>query len=85
MNRKGFTLIELAIVLVIIGIILGAVLKGQDLIRNARAKKLIAQTQKWETHIWSYFNRGYRFPGDGSNNGIIGDQNSPKNEQTKKY
>ncbi len=39
-NQKGFTLVELAIVLVIIGLILGAVLKGQDLINNARMKRL---------------------------------------------
>jgi prepilin-type N-terminal cleavage/methylation domain-containing protein len=74
MNRKGFTLIELAIVLVIIGIILGAVLKGQDLIRNARAKKLIVQTTKWEAFTWSFMDQKGRFPGDEKNNGIIGDQ-----------
>ena len=72
MNRKGFTLIELAIVLVIIGIILGAVLKGQDLIRNARAKKLIAQTTKWEAFTWSFMDQKGRFPGDTDHNGIIG-------------
>ena len=38
-DRSGFTLIELAIVLVIIGIILGMILKGQDLIESARIKK----------------------------------------------
>ncbi len=38
-NAKGFTLVELAIVLVIIGIILGAVLKGQELINNAKMKR----------------------------------------------
>jgi len=82
MNKKGFTLIELAIVLVIIGIILGAVLKGQDIIRNARAKKLIAQIQKWEAFTWSFMDQKGRFPGDGCNNGIIGDQTSPVNEQS---
>ncbi len=81
MNRKGFTLIELAIVLVIIGIILGAVLKGQDLIRNARAKKLIAQTTKWEAFTWSFMDQKGKFPGDGCSNGIIGDQTTPINEQ----
>lgn len=38
-KSKGFTLVELAIVLVIIGIILGMVIKGQDLIESARIKK----------------------------------------------
>ena len=82
MNKKGFTLIELAIVLVIIGIILGAVLKGQDLIRNARAKKLIVQTTKWEAFTWSFMDQKGRFPGDENNNGIIGDQTAPISEQT---
>ena len=37
-NRRGFSLIEMAIVLVIIGIIIGAIIKGQDLMLNSRAK-----------------------------------------------
>ncbi|MEE9165621.1 MAG: type II secretion system protein [Nitrospinota bacterium] len=73
-NQGGFTLIELAIVMVIIGIILGAVLKGQDLIANARAKKAIQWVKEWETAEWSYFDRKGRFAGDGtSSNGVIGD------------
>ncbi|MBF0542486.1 MAG: prepilin-type N-terminal cleavage/methylation domain-containing protein, partial [Nitrospirae bacterium] len=40
-NAKGFTLVEIAIVLVIIGIILGAAMKGKDLIYGARYKKFI--------------------------------------------
>lgn len=73
-NAKGFTLIELAIVLVIIGIILGAVLKGQDLIEGARHKKFIIEAgKKWETAAWTYLDRKGRFPGDSDKDGIIGD------------
>ncbi|MES0328532.1 MAG: prepilin-type N-terminal cleavage/methylation domain-containing protein, partial [Gammaproteobacteria bacterium] len=39
-GQKGFTLIEIAIVLVIIGLLLGGVLKGQELINTARVRAL---------------------------------------------
>lgn len=76
LTEKGFTLIELAIVLVIIGIILGAVLKGQDLINNARAKKGVTWEKSWETAQWQFFDRMGRFAGDEGKNGIIGDNNA---------
>ncbi len=72
---RGFTLIELAIVLVIIGIIIGMVLKGQDLIQNARAKSFVNKTRHWETSVWIYFDRKGRFPGDSDKDGRIGDGN----------
>ena len=72
-GEKGFTLVELAIVLVIIGIIIGAVMKGQDLIDNARAKKVITTANTWNMLTWAYMDRKGRFPGDNTNrDGIIG-------------
>ncbi len=60
LNAKGFTLIELAIVLVIIGIILGAVMKGQDLIENARHKKFANNVKQFEVLTWGFMDRkGY--------------------------
>ena len=43
MRRKqlGFTLVEIAIVLVIIGLLLGGILKGQELINSARVRNLV--------------------------------------------
>ncbi|MDI6864586.1 prepilin-type N-terminal cleavage/methylation domain-containing protein [Thermodesulfovibrio yellowstonii] len=70
-NQKGFTLIELAIVLVIIGIILGAVLKGQDLIQNARAKQFISKVKAWEVAQWTYYDRKGKFAGT-TGSGLIG-------------
>ena len=77
-NQKGFTLVEMAIVLIIIGIILGAVLKGQDLIVNARAKKLTTTANAWSMLAFAYMDRMGRFPGDGGRNGVIGDQPAPE-------
>jgi prepilin-type N-terminal cleavage/methylation domain-containing protein len=70
--QRGFTLIELAIVLVIIGIIIGAVIKGQDLLDNARAKKLYSTTNTWNLLTWAYLDRKGRFPGDSGRDGLIG-------------
>lgn len=43
MNKKPFTLIDIAIVVIIVGLLLGAVLKGQELVDNARARNPISQ------------------------------------------
>ena len=74
-QNNGFTLIELAIVLVIIGLIVGAVLKGQDLIENAKAKKFISKTRAWEVSQWTYLDRKGVFAGDTDKDGKIGDGN----------
>ncbi|RMA97788.1 prepilin-type N-terminal cleavage/methylation domain-containing protein [Hydrogenothermus marinus] len=74
-NQKGFTLVELAIVLVIIGIILGAVLKGKDLINNAKAKRLLNDLKGFEVLALTFYDRYGRLPGDGDFNGLIDGNN----------
>lgn len=71
-NDKGFTLVEIAVVLVIIGIILGAVLKGQDLMASARAKQLTSAINSWNALTFTYMDRIGRFPGDSGRDGLIG-------------
>lgn len=84
-SEKGFTLIELAIVLVIIGIILGAVLKGQDLMQNAKTKQFINKVKSWEIAQWTYYDRKGRFAGDLNKNGKIGDGNVKTDLIAAKY
>ena len=56
MKRKqsGFTLIEIAIVLVIIGLLLGGVLKGQELINSAKVKNLATDFKNIPVFIYGY-------------------------------
>lgn len=63
-NQKGFTLVELAIVLVIIGLIIGAVLKGQELINNAKLKRAYNQQREVAAAVYTYFDRYGMYPGD---------------------
>ncbi len=63
-ESKGFTLIELAIVLVIIGILMGLVLRGSDLIEGAKQKKVRDIPRKWEVPIWTFYDKKGYFPGD---------------------
>lgn len=60
----GFTLIEIAIVLVIIGIILGAVLKGQEMINTAKIKNVADQYKGLAAAVVSYQDRYGVLPGD---------------------
>jgi prepilin-type N-terminal cleavage/methylation domain-containing protein len=69
-DEQGFTLIELAIVLVIIGLILGSVLKGKDLINSAKRKEFYSSFVKtWELSIVSYYDQTGYLLGDGVDNG----------------
>jgi prepilin-type N-terminal cleavage/methylation domain-containing protein len=61
---KGFTLIEIAIVLVIIGLLLGGVLKGQELITGARVRNLIAQQDGIKAAFFGFQDRYRALPGD---------------------
>jgi len=63
-HSQGFTLIELSIVLVIIGLIVGGVLVGQDLIRAAGVRATITQIEKYNTATNAFRDKYGGLPGD---------------------
>ena len=63
-QQAGFTLIELAIVLVIIGLLLGGVLKGQELINSAKVKNLANDFKNTQVYIYGYQDKYKSLPGD---------------------
>jgi prepilin-type N-terminal cleavage/methylation domain-containing protein len=65
-NQSGFTLIEIAIVLVIIGLLLGGVLKGQELINSAKVKNLANDFKNIPVFIYGYQDKFKALPGDDS-------------------
>ena len=90
MNRKqaGFTLVEIAIVLVIIGLLLGGILKGQEMIIQAKIKNVLADFSGVSAAYHGYQDRYRAIPGDdpgaaarwavapaataGNGNGVVG-------------
>ncbi len=63
-QQKGFTLVEIAIVLVIIGLLLGGILKGQELINSARVRNLADSTSGIQAAYYGFIDRYRRVPGD---------------------
>lgn len=62
-KQSGFTLVEIAIVLVIIGILLAGVLKGQSMINNSRIKGLVNNLNAVSAAYNGYIDRYQRTPG----------------------
>ena len=77
---KGFTLVELSIVLVIIGLLIGGILVGQSLIGSSKTIALVRQIQQIEAAAATFKSKYKYLPGDapaygGDGDGII-DQNT---------
>lgn len=62
--QRGFTLVEIAIVLVIIGLLLGGILKGQELITSARVRNLADQNSGIQAAYYGFVDRFRQVPGD---------------------
>ena len=67
LRQKGFTLVEIAIVLVIVGLLIGGVLKGQEMITNAKLKRIESDHAGLAAAMFSYQDRYLQLPGDDSN------------------
>ncbi len=63
-NQRGFTLIEMSIVLVIIGLIVGGILKGQELIESARQKNMASLYDQIKAAQNTFLDRYRALPGD---------------------
>ncbi len=84
-NKRGFTLIEMSIVLVIIGLVIGGILMGNEMIVQAELRKLVSQQERYSSAIAAFRLKYNCIPGDcasasafglgtdGDGNGVLGE------------
>lgn len=63
-NKKGFSLVELSIVLVILGLLVGGIMTGQNLIRAAELRSVTTEFQKIQTAVNLFREKYFALPGD---------------------
>ena len=71
-HQGGYTLVEIAIVLVIIGLLLSGVLKGQELIYNQKVKSTYDNYRNYTAAMYGYQDRYRALPGDDDADGNAG-------------
>jgi prepilin-type N-terminal cleavage/methylation domain-containing protein len=73
--KQGFSLVELSIVLVILGLLTGGILAGQSLIRAAELRSVSTDLARYKTAVYSFRDKYFALPGDMTNaTGFWGDQ-----------
>jgi prepilin-type N-terminal cleavage/methylation domain-containing protein len=70
-KQKGFTLVEMSVVLVLAGLMVAAVTAGQELINTAKAKKAVNDVVSLASNLQLYTQAKGRFPGDCDADGVI--------------
>jgi prepilin-type N-terminal cleavage/methylation domain-containing protein len=66
-DQSAFSLVELSIVLVILGLLVGGVLMGQSLIRAAELRRVVTDYNKYTTAVQSFRDKYFALPGDMTN------------------
>ena len=66
-DQGGFTLVELALVLTIVGLLIGGILKGREMIENARVTSTVAQVKSYEASVTAFYDMFNMMPGDMAN------------------
>lgn len=86
-KKSAFSLIELSIVLIIIGLLIAGVTGGASLIKSSELRAAISEARGWSTAVNGFYNQFNSFPGDytvplGSTVGAVGNGNSQINAFT---
>ncbi len=66
-NNRGFSLVELSIVLVILGLLTGGVLAGQSLIKAAELRSITTEYTSFQIAVNTFKNKYFQIPGDMTN------------------
>ncbi len=66
-RRHAFSLVELSIVLVILGLLVGGILAGQSLIRAAELRTASAEWSRYQSAMYAFRDKYFAFPGDMTN------------------
>jgi prepilin-type N-terminal cleavage/methylation domain-containing protein len=74
-SSDGFTLVEVSIVIIVIGLLIGSILVGRDLIDAAEVRKLAAQPERFDVAIFTFRSKYSCLPGDCANAGTLAFKN----------